>query len=58
MDRVTMTFLGFNIDQKTGDLVDAESGSVLEATIMRKHLQQALKRNNVPINENFDDLSR
>lgn len=53
-----MTFLGFNIDQKTGDLVDAESGSVLEAAIMRKHLQQALKRNNVPINENFDNLSR
>lgn len=58
MDRITMTFLGFNIDRQTGNLVDAQTGRVLEAGIMQRNLQDALKRNRVPINENFDGLPR
>nr|XP_022293483.1 E3 ubiquitin-protein ligase rnf213-alpha-like isoform X1 [Crassostrea virginica] len=58
MDRITMTFLGFNIDRQSGNLVDAQTGRVLEAGIMQRNLQDALKRNRVPINENFDGLPR
>eukprot|EP00105_Crassostrea_gigas_P007930 XP_011422347.1 PREDICTED: E3 ubiquitin-protein ligase rnf213-alpha isoform X2 [Crassostrea gigas] len=58
MDRITMTFLGFNIERQTGNLVDVQTGTVLEAGIMQRNLQDALKRNRVPINENFDSLPR
>ena len=58
MDRITMTFLGFNIDRQTGNLVDAQTGTVLEEGIMPRNLQDALIRNRVPINENFDGLPR
>lgn len=58
MDRITMTFLGFNIDKQTGNLVDARTGIVLEEGLMKRDLQDALERNKVPINENFDILRR
>ena len=57
-DHMTMTFLGFNINRHTGDLIDPETHTVLERNIMKKDLWDALKRNFVDLNENFDDLPR
>lgn len=57
-DHTTMTFLGFNIENKTGNLVDPQTGTILEAEIMPKNLQKALIKNGVPINEIFDNLAR
>lgn len=53
-----MTFLGFNIDKQTGNLVDARTGILLEEGLMKRDLQDALEVNGVPINENFDILQR
>ncbi|XP_041354587.1 E3 ubiquitin-protein ligase rnf213-alpha-like [Gigantopelta aegis] len=57
-DGQTMTFLGFNINRQTGDLIDQQTGHVLEPAIMAKNLQDSLIRNRVPLNENFDQLQR
>jgi hypothetical protein len=53
-----MTFLGFNIDKKTGHLVDQQTKTILEQRIMHPDLYMALVRNNVNLAENFDDLPR
>ena len=53
-----MTFLGFNIERFSGNLIDQQTGQVLEAGIMPKNLQTSLHRNRVPLNENFDQLQR
>ena len=53
-----MTFLGFNINRQTGDLIDQQTGTVLEKAIMAKNLQDSLLRNRVPLYENFDQLQR
>lgn len=53
-----MTFIGFNIDKKERNLIDQQTGLILEENIMSKQLWLALNRNNVPLQENFDDLSR
>ncbi|XP_041354620.1 E3 ubiquitin-protein ligase rnf213-alpha-like [Gigantopelta aegis] len=57
-DGHTMTFLGFNIDRQTGDLIDQQTGIVLERRIMPQNLQTCLHSNKVPLNENFDQLQR
>ncbi|XP_061169274.1 E3 ubiquitin-protein ligase rnf213-alpha-like [Saccostrea echinata] len=57
-DHNSMTFLGFNIERQTGNLIDVQTGTVLERGIMQRNLQNALTRNRVPINENFDNLPR
>jgi hypothetical protein len=57
-DQNTMTFIGFNIDKHQRNLVDQQTGSVLEQNIMSPQLWEALQRNYVPLQENFDDLSR
>ncbi|KAL3881537.1 hypothetical protein ACJMK2_027969, partial [Sinanodonta woodiana] len=57
-DGETLTFVGFNIEQLTGNLVDLQTGSVLEKAIMARHLYKGLVRNRAPIQENFDSLSR
>ncbi|XP_046558704.1 E3 ubiquitin-protein ligase RNF213-like [Haliotis rubra] len=57
-DGHTMTFLGFNIDRQTGNMVDQQTGSVLERNLVPKPLQEALIRNRVNINENFDQMQR
>jgi len=53
-----MTFLGFNIDRDSGDLLDHQTRTVLENAIMPRNLQDSLIRNRVNINENFDVLPR
>ena len=56
-DNISMTFLGFNISP-TGDMIDQVTRQVLERNVMRKNLQEALIRQRVPLNENFDRLHR
>ena len=56
-DRNSMTFLGFNIGGG-GEMVDTQTGRILERNVMTRHLSQALVRNHVPLNENFDTLHR
>lgn len=53
-----MTFLGFDIDRKSGDLRDQQSGTILEKSIIRTDLFDILVRNGVNLNENFDKLPR
>ncbi|KAK3585575.1 hypothetical protein CHS0354_036762 [Potamilus streckersoni] len=57
-DGHTITFLGFNIDQYTGNLIDQQTRQVLETAIMPRNLYKILVRNRVPIQENFDALPR
>ncbi|XP_067673877.1 E3 ubiquitin-protein ligase rnf213-alpha-like [Haliotis asinina] len=57
-DGNTMTFLGFNIDRQTGNMVDQQTGRVLEKNLVPKPLQKALTRNRVNMNENFDQMQR
>ena len=54
---MSMTFLGFNISPN-GDMIDQMTREVLEHNVMRKNLQDALKHQGVPLNENFDRLHR
>ena len=53
-----MTFLGFNIDRRTGNLIDLQTRAVLEEGIMQQNLFDALIRNRVNLAENFDALPR
>ncbi|XP_062616290.1 E3 ubiquitin-protein ligase rnf213-beta-like [Saccostrea cucullata] len=53
-----MTFLEFNIERQSGNLINVQTGTVLERRVMKRNLLDALTRNRVPINENFDSLPR
>ncbi|KAL3881517.1 hypothetical protein ACJMK2_027949 [Sinanodonta woodiana] len=57
-DGHTITFLGFNIERQTGNLIDQQTRRVLEAAIMPQNLYDSLVRNRVPIQEDFDSLPR
>ena len=57
-DQHTMTFLGFNIDRRTGNLIDLQTRDILEQRIMDTGLYDALVRNRVNLAENFDILPR
>ncbi|KAK3585576.1 hypothetical protein CHS0354_036763 [Potamilus streckersoni] len=57
-DGHTITFLGFNIDRRTGNLIDKQTRQVLETSIMPQNLYDSLVRNRVPIQEDFDSLPR
>ncbi|KAK3585578.1 hypothetical protein CHS0354_036765 [Potamilus streckersoni] len=57
-DGHTITFLGFNIDRNTGNLIDQQTRKVLETAIMPQNLYDSLVRNQVPIQEDFDSLPR
>ncbi|CAC5415233.1 RNF213 [Mytilus coruscus] len=57
-DGHTMTFLGFDIDRKSGDLTDQQSGKILEKSIITTMLFDILVKNGVNLNENFDKLPR
>ncbi|KAL8581505.1 hypothetical protein ACOMHN_042898 [Nucella lapillus] len=57
-DGHSMTFLGFSIEQATGNLVDHQTGRVLEQGIMTRELYQILLAYKVPLSENFDVLPR
>jgi len=53
-----MTFLGFYIDYRTGNLLDPKTNNILERNMMPKRLYEGLRSNFVKLNENFDQLSR
>ncbi|XP_052217509.1 E3 ubiquitin-protein ligase rnf213-alpha-like [Dreissena polymorpha] len=53
-DRESFTFLGFNIDYQ-GNLIDVQTGLVLEKRIMRKRLMRSLIENGVPLSEEASD---
>ncbi|KAL3881513.1 hypothetical protein ACJMK2_027945, partial [Sinanodonta woodiana] len=57
-DGHTITFLGFNIERSTGNLIDQQTRQVLETAIMPQNLYDSLIHNKVPIQENFDSLPR
>ncbi|XP_052062680.1 E3 ubiquitin-protein ligase rnf213-alpha-like isoform X2 [Mytilus californianus] len=57
-DHHSMTFLGFNIEKGSGNLVDQQTRKVLEEAIMQHTLFDALDRNRVNLSENFDALPR
>ncbi|XP_052224866.1 E3 ubiquitin-protein ligase rnf213-alpha-like [Dreissena polymorpha] len=57
-DHNSFTFLGFFIDENTGNLMDMQTKDVLETGIMDMHLYRALQDNKVPLKENFDKLTR
>ncbi|CAG2236708.1 RNF213 [Mytilus edulis] len=65
-DHHTMTFLGFNIQKATGNLVDDQTGESLEDQIMEPTLhdnQQTLyhglnSQPGISLSENFDNLER
>ena len=52
-----MTFLGFQIDNG-GNLLEYKTREILEAKILDRQLSDALKRNYVDLNEDFDKHSR
>ena len=57
-DDETFTFLGFNIDKESRNLIDQQTGQVLENDIMTRDLYGKLLHNEVPLHENFDALNR
>ncbi|XP_053396012.1 E3 ubiquitin-protein ligase rnf213-alpha-like [Mercenaria mercenaria] len=57
-DRMTFTFLGFYIEKESGNLIDQQTGNVLERCIMTKNLYEAMERNHVPLQEDFNSLLR
>ncbi|XP_070188878.1 E3 ubiquitin-protein ligase rnf213-alpha-like [Littorina saxatilis] len=57
-DGHSMTFLGFSIDPASGNLVDQQTGEVLEHGVMSQNLFKALAHNKVPLSEDFDILPR
>lgn len=57
-DQQTMTFIGFNITKDSRSLVDQQTKVTLEENIMSKQLYDALQRNGVPLQDDFDSLTR
>ncbi|XP_052243691.1 E3 ubiquitin-protein ligase rnf213-alpha-like [Dreissena polymorpha] len=57
-DHFTFTFLGFFIQRATGNLIDQQTGMLLEQGIMAQNLYDGLVRNRAPLQENFDCLPR
>ncbi|KAL3881514.1 hypothetical protein ACJMK2_027946, partial [Sinanodonta woodiana] len=57
-DGHTITFLGFNIERNTGNLIDQQTKRVIETAIMPQNLYDSLLCNGVPISEDFDSLPR
>ena len=53
-----MTFMGFQIEHKTGNLMDPGTGKVLEHGILTSPLQKGLRKNFVDLNETFDTKTR
>lgn len=52
-DRITMTFLGFHV-QSNGDLIDPDTGRVIEAGLLTKQLQNGLALQKVDFNANYN----
>uniref|UniRef100_A0A3Q1FP24 RING-type E3 ubiquitin transferase n=1 Tax=Acanthochromis polyacanthus TaxID=80966 RepID=A0A3Q1FP24_9TELE len=61
-DHFSMSFLGFNVQkgprQKTLNAVDPNSNKVLIQNVMSQELFEGLRRQNISLSEDFDQLSR
>jgi len=57
-DGNSFSFMGFIIDRQTGDILDPHTHDVLTANVLPLQLLEALERNRVNLNENFDQLPR
>ncbi|KAK7459431.1 hypothetical protein BaRGS_00038999, partial [Batillaria attramentaria] len=57
-DGHTMTFLGFSIDRRTGDLCDQLTKKVLLKAVMTRDLYYGLADNGAPVKDDFDKLPR
>ncbi|XP_077862841.1 E3 ubiquitin-protein ligase rnf213-alpha-like, partial [Saccoglossus kowalevskii] len=56
-DHVSMTFLGFVIDQN-GSLVDPSNNQIIEPSIMTREVKRGLEMQGVNLKVRFDDLTR
>ncbi|XP_070197743.1 E3 ubiquitin-protein ligase rnf213-alpha-like isoform X2 [Littorina saxatilis] len=56
-DETTMTFLGFRVDPRSGNLLN-QAGDVLQKAIMKRSLYHSLSDNGAPLSEDFDMLPR
>ena len=56
-ERHSMTFIGFNV-AANGDIIESRTGQVLDQNVISPELQNALRQNRVPLNEDFDRLPR
>ena len=54
----TFTFIGFNIDKATGNVVDENTKKVLLNNVVSENLRYALERNHVPLAEKLSLLNR
>ncbi|XP_062573652.1 E3 ubiquitin-protein ligase rnf213-alpha-like, partial [Saccostrea cucullata] len=57
-DHTSMTFVGFNVNRFSGDILDHRTDKVLSEVKMPYDLYRALERNCVDLNEDFDKLQR
>ena len=57
-DGDSFTFMGFIINQETGDILDPRTNEILTPQALPQLLQQALIQNRVNLSENFDQLPR
>ncbi|CAC5422256.1 RNF213 [Mytilus coruscus] len=64
-DHHTVTFLGFNIQRNTGNLIDEQTKELLQERIMeptfteyQRTLYNGLESQHVNLSENFDELTR
>ena len=56
-DGTTLTFLGFNIQRNTGNLI-SQNNSIIEQNVMGTSLFDGLQMQGVKLNENFESFSK
>ena len=56
-DRVTMTFVGFHIDQN-GNLIDPDRHIIIEPNLMSRHLRTGLFVQKVDMETNYESWSK
>ena len=56
-DRVTMTFVGFHIDQN-GNLIDPDSRVIIQPNLMSEHLRTGLFIQKVDMETNYESWSK
>ena len=56
-DRITMTFVGFHIDQN-GNLIDPDRHVIIEQNLMSRHLRTGLFVQKVDMETNYESWSK
>ena len=57
-DGNSVSFVGFFIDRISGNRIDSKTKRILVEGVMPTELYDSLRRNGVPLQENFDDLPK